>query len=126
MARPTRTDPRPADPVPDSGTGAVLDRLFATIDARRDADPAKSYTAALLTAGAERCAKKVGEEAVETALAGAAGSREALIAESADLLYHLLVLWASRAVTPAEVFAALGGREGRSGHEEKAGRGDTC
>jgi phosphoribosyl-ATP pyrophosphohydrolase len=99
-----------------------LDRLFATIAARRGADAATSYTAKLLQDGVERCAKKFGEEAVETAIAAVAGKKDAVIAESADVLYHLLVLWAACGVKPEEVYAALAAREGRSGHEEKASR----
>ena len=100
----------------------VIDRLFATIAARRSADPATSYTAKLLHEGVERCAKKFGEEAVEVVLASVSGKREELAAESADVLYHLLVLWAARGITPDEVYAALSAREGRSGLEEKASR----
>ena len=99
-----------------------LDRLFATIAARRSADPAASYTAKLLKDGVERCAKKFGEEAVETAIAAVAGRKESTIAESADVLYHLLVLWAACGIKPEEVYAALAARETRSGLEEKASR----
>ena len=101
----------------------VLDRLYQTITARRAADPAKSYTAKLLGDGVERCAKKFGEEAFETALAAMKADRKAIASESADLLYHLMVLWAATGVEPSEVYAALEAREGRSGLEEKAGRG---
>ena len=101
----------------------VLDRLHGTIVSRRSADPAKSYTAKLLSEGVERCAKKFGEEALETALAAMKGDQAAIAAESADVLYHLMVLWAACGVEPAAVYAALEAREGRSGLEEKAGRG---
>lgn len=101
---------------------AVLERLYATVVARKGSDPRVSYTAELLAAGAERCAKKLGEEAIETALAAATGRQAAVIAESADLLYHLLVVWASVGVEPAAVYAALEAREGQSGHAEKAQR----
>jgi phosphoribosyl-ATP pyrophosphohydrolase len=100
----------------------VLDRLHDTIVARRSADPGKSYTAKLLAEGVERCAKKFGEEALETALAAMKGDKAAIAAESADVLYHLLVLWAACGVEPASVFAALEAREGTSGLEEKARR----
>ena len=100
----------------------ALSRLFATIRSRRGADPTSSHTAALFAKGTPAIAKKVGEEAVETALAGVAGDRAALVGESADLLYHLLVLWAAREVTPADVFAELERREGISGVAEKAAR----
>ena len=99
-----------------------IDRLFETISSRRDADPAASYTAKLLSKGTLHCAKKMGEEAVETALAAVAEDRKALANESADLLYHLVVLWAAAGIAPAEVYQALAAREGRSGLEEKAAR----
>ena len=99
-----------------------IDVLFATIVERRSADPASSYTAKLLAEGPGKIAKKLGEEAVETALAGVSQDRQAVIAESADLLYHLLVLWAAREVTPEDVYAALAARVGRSGLDEKRAR----
>jgi phosphoribosyl-ATP pyrophosphohydrolase len=99
-----------------------LDRLFAIIAARKTADPGTSYTAELLKDGVERCAKKFGEEAVEAVIAAVAGKKEATIAESADVLYHLLVLWAACGIAPEEVYAALAAREGRSGLQEKASR----
>jgi phosphoribosyl-ATP pyrophosphohydrolase len=99
-----------------------LDRLFATIAARKGADPKTSYTAQLLAAGVEKCAKKFGEEAVEAVIAGVSRDPKALAAESADVLYHLLVLWAAAGITPDDVHAALRAREGRSGLEEKASR----
>lgn len=102
--------------------GTTLDRLFETITSRAGADPASSYTAQLLKQGAERAAQKMGEEALETALAAAAGRRAGVVSESADLLYHLLVLWAASAVTPGEVWAELARREGASGLAEKAAR----
>jgi phosphoribosyl-ATP pyrophosphohydrolase len=100
----------------------AIDKLFATIAARKGGDPNASYTAKLLHDGVQRCAKKLGEEAVETALAAVSGDKAALTAESADLLYHLLVVWAACGVTPEDVYAALAAREGRSGLEEKAAR----
>ncbi len=99
-----------------------IDTLFATIAARKGGDAATSYTAALLKDGAARCAKKFGEEAVEAAIAGALKDKKALASESADVLYHLLVLWAAAGVKPADVYAALAAREGRSGLAEKAAR----
>ena len=100
-----------------------LDRLFATIAARKGADPASSYTAKLLAEGVEKCAKKFGEEATETVIAAISRDKTELAKESADVLYHLLVLWAASGVTPEEVYAVLRAREGRSGLEEKASRG---
>ncbi len=102
--------------------GDALTTLWTTIEARRGADPSTSYTAQLLAAGPTRAAKKLGEEGVETALAGAAGSKDDLTAESADLLYHLMVLWAARGVTPDDVATALNARGGVSGLTEKARR----
>jgi phosphoribosyl-ATP pyrophosphohydrolase len=100
-----------------------MDRLFATIAARKAAgDPSASYTAKLLSEGLERCARKFGEEAIETVLAAVSGNKEHLAAESADVLYHLSVLWAAAGITPDEVYAALKKREGVSGLAEKASR----
>jgi phosphoribosyl-ATP pyrophosphohydrolase len=99
-----------------------IDRLFATIASRKGADPATSYTAKLLSKGKLKCAKKMGEEAVEVALAAVAEDKAALAAESADVLYHLLVLWAACDLDPQEVYAALAAREGQSGIAEKAAR----
>ncbi len=101
----------------------AIDRLFAIIAARKTADAGTSYTAGLLKDGVERCAKKFGEEAVEAAIAAVSGKKDATIAESADVLYHLLVLWAACGIRPEDVYAALAAREGRSGLEEKASRG---
>lgn len=103
--------------------GDVLTRLHATIEARKDAAASASYTASLLAAGTARCAKKFGEEAVEAAIASVAGDKTALAEETADALYHLMVLLASAGVAPSDVAAVLARREGVSGHEEKASRG---
>ncbi len=100
-----------------------LERLFATIASRKGADPKTSYTAKLLSGGAKDCAKKLGEESVETSLAAMGGDKAELAAESADLLYHLMVLWAACDLTPQGVYDVLAAREGRSGIEEKASRG---
>lgn len=100
---------------------AQLAALQAVIDARRDADPSASYTAQLL-ADPARAAKKLGEEAVELAIAAVQGDRPAIAAESADLLYHWLVLLAACGVDPYAVAEALAARQGRSGLEEKAAR----
>jgi phosphoribosyl-ATP pyrophosphohydrolase len=100
--------------------GSTLDRLYAVIASRRGGDPATSYTDRLLGEGTAGIAKKVGEEAVETVIAALAGDR--LVEESADLLYHLLVLWADRGVAPGAVWQALENRSGTSGIAEKAAR----
>jgi phosphoribosyl-ATP pyrophosphohydrolase len=99
-----------------------LDRLFEVIRSRKGADPETSYTAKLFSQGTLKIAKKLGEEGVETALAGVAENDEALIGESADLLYHLLVLWAARDLEPTAIYRALEGRTHRSGLQEKASR----
>lgn len=99
----------------------TLDRLWATIEARRGADPAASWTAKLL-ADPKLAAKKLGEEAVEAAIAAASGDRAALTAEAADVFYHLLALLAAAGVSPDEVAAVLTAREGTSGVAEKAAR----
>ena len=96
--------------------------LAATIDARAASGGEASYTKKLLDKGPEHCAKKLGEEAVETVIAAVEGDRDALMAESADLIYHLLVLLKSRGLTLAEVEAVLAQRTGQSGLEEKAAR----
>jgi len=103
----------------------TLERLQATIAARIGADPATSYTAKLLAGGAPLAAKKFGEEAVETALAAVQADSEAIAAESADMLYHWLVLLAACGVSLDAVAARLEAREGRSGIEEKASRPKT-
>ena len=100
----------------------VLRALAATIKSRRGASGEKSYTRQLLDAGAEKCARKFGEEAVETIIAGINGSEAELTAESADVLYHLLVLLEVRGVDFAEVCRALEGRMAQSGLAEKAAR----
>jgi phosphoribosyl-ATP pyrophosphohydrolase len=104
---------------------AALARLDATIAARRGDDPRTSYTAKLLSGGPVAVAKKLGEEAVETVIAAVEGNGDALAAESADLLYHWLVLLAAAGVSTDAVAAKLEAREGRSGLEEKATRPST-
>ena len=102
--------------------GRTLDELYRVIESRRGADPDSSHTAKLFDRGVAKIAQKVGEEAVETVIEGVSGSPERLAAESADLLYHLLVLWAARDLPPAEVWRALQDRRGVSGLAEKAAR----
>ena len=99
----------------------VLGRLAATIESRRDGDTSTSYTAQLL-ADIDRAAKKMGEEAVETVIAAAQGDRDGLTAESADLIYHWLVVIAAAGVSLDEVAEKLEQREGTSGLAEKAAR----
>ncbi len=104
--------------------GRVLDALFTVIESRKGGDPEASYTAKLLAAGVETVAAKVSEEAAETVIAGVSEDAARLASESADLLYHLLVLWASRGLAPEAVWAALDARRGTSGLAEKAARGE--
>ena len=103
----------------------VLSELAAIIAARRQSSADKSYTRQLLDAGTPRCAKKLGEEAVETVIAALHEDDAHLKAEAADLLYHLLVLLESRGLAIGEVLELLKSRMVRSGLEEKASRGDV-
>ena len=100
----------------------ALERLAATIDARRGADPSTSWTAKLLAAGPEKCAEKFGEEAVEAIIEATKGDGDRLTAEAADVLYHLLVMLAARNISLSDVLAELERREGTSGIDEKAAR----
>jgi phosphoribosyl-ATP pyrophosphohydrolase len=101
----------------------VLNRLAQIIRARREASPETSYTRQLLDGGPERCAKKLGEEAVETVIAAVAQDDGALKSEAADLIYHLLVLLEARGVALDDVLQVLEGRMGESGLAEKERRG---
>ena len=105
-----------------NGSEHVLDRLYAVIDSRKGADPDTSYTARLFSRGRAQIAKKLGEEAVEALIEGIKGDRPKLVAESADMLYHLLTLWAATNVKPVAVWRELARREGLSGIAEKAVR----
>jgi phosphoribosyl-ATP pyrophosphohydrolase len=100
----------------------VLERLYAVIASRKGADPDTSYTARLFSRGRQQIAKKLGEEAVEAVIEGVRGDRPKLVGESADLLYHLLTLWAATNVKPGAVWNELARREGLSGLAEKAAR----
>jgi len=101
---------------------AVLERLFEVLKTRRGADPTESYTAALLAAGPEKIGGKLAEETAETVEALLAGASDRVAAESADLLYHLLVLWTAAGIEPGDVWRELARREGTSGLAEKAAR----
>jgi phosphoribosyl-ATP pyrophosphohydrolase len=100
----------------------TLDDLEKTIATRKSADPKSSWTAKLLTQGPEKCAEKFGEEAVEAIIAAVKGDRENLRNEAADVLYHLMVMLASRDVALSDVMAELERRQGQSGLAEKAAR----
>jgi phosphoribosyl-ATP pyrophosphohydrolase len=106
----------------DPQLGPALDRLWQVIQSRRGADPQGSYTARLFSRGRAKIAQKLGEEAVEAVIEGVRGDRPKLIGESADVLYHLLTLWAATGVKPKTVWSELARREGISGIAEKAAR----
>lgn len=97
--------------------------LESIVAARAAASPDESWTAKLIAAGPERCAKKFGEEAVEAVIAAVKGDRAELVVESADVLFHLLVMLKARGIGLDEVMGELERRTGRSGLAEKAGRG---
>ena len=100
----------------------LLDQLYAVIVSRRDADPEESHAASLFARGTDKICEKIGEEATELVIEGAHRRRDGVISESADLVYHMLVLWADQGVDPREVWEALEARRGLSGIEEKAKR----
>lgn len=111
--------------IPGAGAGSdgrTLDGLYSVIKSRRGADPARSHTARMFLRGPAKIAQKFGEEAVEAVIEGAHNNGKALVLESADTLYHLLVLWAACGVKPAQVWKELKRREVRSGVAEKASR----
>ncbi len=103
-------------------TAEILDRLWTTVCERRTADPDTSHSARLLARGTAKVAQKFGEEAVECLIEAVAKNPEHVVTESADVLYHLIVLWVASGVQPSEVWAELGRREGVSGIAEKAAR----
>eukprot|EP00930_Biecheleria_cincta_P006762 TRINITY_DN107828_c0_g1_i1.p1 TRINITY_DN107828_c0_g1~~TRINITY_DN107828_c0_g1_i1.p1 ORF type:complete len:164 (+),score=33.08 TRINITY_DN107828_c0_g1_i1:63-554(+) len=106
-----------------SSSFAKLDQLWATVQERKAcADSASSWTAKLLAKGPDKCAQKVGEEATEVCIEAAARRTNGVVTESADLLFHLMVLWASLDIDPKQVFEELARREGISGVTEKASR----
>src|ERR1700744_748748 len=114
--------PRPLPPLAIGPSAAVLDRLWTGIMSRRTAAPAVRHSARLLSRGAAKVAQKFGEEAVECLIEAVAGNHDAVVAESADVLYHLIVLWVASGIRPDEVWDELKRREGLSGIAEKAAR----
>lgn len=100
----------------------ILEDLYQTILSRKGADAETSYTASLFSKGTAKIAQKVGEEAVETCIEALQGNKDKLKNESADLIYHLMVLWADQGIKPEEVYAVLEAREGTSGIAEKNSR----
>lgn len=100
----------------------MLQALYDLIEGRKSADPNSSYVAKLFAKGPEKIAQKLGEEAVETVIAALREGKDATISESADLIFHLMVLWADMGIKPDDVWQELARREGVSGLEEKANR----
>jgi phosphoribosyl-ATP pyrophosphohydrolase len=112
------TDRDPTKPA----AAEILDDLFRIIESRRGDDPKESYTAKLMARGLDKMCEKVGEEAFEVVVAALRQGPGRVAEESADLLYHLLVLWAETGVEPKDVWAALEERRGTSGLKEKKSR----
>jgi phosphoribosyl-ATP pyrophosphohydrolase len=108
--------------VPPAATAEVLDRLFNVVTSRKDTNPSISHSARLLARGRRKIAQKFGEEAVECLIEAVAGNTDELVGESADVLYHLIVMWVDAGIRPANVWAELHRREGTSGIAEKAAR----
>jgi phosphoribosyl-ATP pyrophosphohydrolase len=123
---PPRPDPAATALAPFRVAGAdatILDALWRTVEARRQAgDVAHSHSARLLARGTPKVAQKLGEEAVECVIEATQGNRAATVLESADLLYHLIVVWVDAGIRPEEVWAELARRQGISGIAEKAAR----
>jgi len=117
---------RPLPPLAIGPAASVLDRLWSVVMGRREADPAVSHSARLLSRGTAKVAQKFGEESVECLIEAVAGNHDALVAESADVLYHLIVLWVSSGVSADEVWTELVRREGISGIAEKAARANPA
>ena len=105
-------------------TAVILDQLADVINGRRGSDPHTSYTAKLFNDGPSRIARKVGEEAIECVVSSFSRNKKELVSESADLLYHLLVLWTAKEIAPYEVWNELASRKGVSGILEKASRAE--
>ncbi|MEP1537420.1 MAG: phosphoribosyl-ATP diphosphatase [Paracoccaceae bacterium] len=103
----------------------TLDDLFDTIQSRKTAQPDSSWTAKLLSKGPEKCAEKFGEEAIEAIIEAVKGDKERLTSEAADVMYHLLVMLASRDVHLSDVLDELSRRQGQSGLQEKSSRSNT-
>ena len=104
---------------------SVLQDLYSKIKERKSANPETSYSARLFERGANHICQKVGEEAVETVISALSGTKQNLIEESADLVYHLLVLWADAEIEPEIIWDELLRRSGQSGLEEKSQRSNN-
>ncbi len=123
MTQRSEPDPAAAPPAdPATGSGAVLERLAAVVASRRGGDPDRSYVARLLARGPDAILKKIGEEATETVMAAKDGVPERIVAETADLWFHCLVMLAHYGLSPRQVLDELARREGLSGLDEKAAR----
>ena len=105
-----------------SQSAVILDELFAEIKSKAGTDVSKSYTASLLADGVEKPIRKLSEEVTETIIEVMKGDRQAVVTESADLLYHLLVVWQAAGIDAEDVWQILQERRGISGHDEKANR----
>lgn len=113
----------PLAPVIAGADASILDRLWQVVEDRRQAgDTMTSHSARLLARGTAKVAQKLGEEAVECVIEAATGNRDATVLESADLLYHLMVVWVDAGIAPQEVWGELARRQGISGIAEKAAR----
>jgi phosphoribosyl-ATP pyrophosphohydrolase len=123
MGKAAKRRRRKEAPMADDGaSAAVLDRIWSVVVSRRAADPEGSHSARLLARGTTKIAQKFGEEAVECLIEATRGNRDALIAESADVLYHLIVMWVDGGIRPGDVWHELQRREGLSGIAERASR----
>ena len=100
----------------------VLERLAVVVESRKNADASSSYVARLLSQGEDAILKKIGEEAIETVMAGKDGELRRIVAETADLWFHCVIMLAHYGLSPADVLAELSRREGISGIDEKAAR----
>jgi len=105
-----------------TNTAQFLDQLYETIESRKGADPSESYTASIFDEGVGKMTRKIGEEATEVIIAALRETPQHVISESADLLYHLMILWAEQGIRPQDVMDELESRTARSGIEEKEGR----
>ena len=116
---------RPAAGAAAQSAAEVLERLAALLESRRSADPERSYVARLFARGPDAILKKIGEEATETVMAAKDGERSRIVAETADLWFHCLVMLAHYGLSPMQVLDELARREGLSGLDEKAARRDA-
>lgn len=119
---PTKKPTRKLPAKQPKGSDAILERLALTIDARKSGDPDVSYVARLFAKGGDAVLKKIGEEATEVVMAAKDGLPTAIIAETADLWFHCMIMLSQHNLRPSDVLAELARREGLSGLDEKAKR----